>query len=286
MIALASPDGSVRLELLPEVGGRIHALTIDGRAVLRTPEDPAEHARDPLRWGSYPMVPWCNRIPGGRLRFAGRRWQQPVEFEGHAIHGRGYAVPWAVVSDSVLELDDAGDAQHPWPYRARQVFEVTDAGIALELSIESSARTPMPAGLGIHPWFAALGALAVELPAEFVYPSEGNLPTGDPIPVDARTDLRGLGVPAAGVDECWTGLTDRRIRLRRGDGLALDYRFGATADHVVLAAIPDLDAVAIEPQTHAVDGHARAERGESGGVAVLAPGERLAVRYEIVRSPR
>ena len=31
MLALRSPDGSDDLELLPEVGGRIHRLRIDGR---------------------------------------------------------------------------------------------------------------------------------------------------------------------------------------------------------------------------------------------------------------
>lgn len=286
MLTLSSQGGTVQLQLLPEVGGRIHSLTIDGKSVLRTPPDPDQHRRDPLRWGSYPMVPWCNRIPGGRLRFEGRTWPQPAEFEGHAIHGRGFDVPWREVDQGVLELDDSGDAGYPWPYLARQVFEVMDTGLALELSLENRGDAPMPAGLGIHPWFAAHGALSVELPAELVYPSTGNLPTGNAGPVDARTDLRSLGAPGWGVDECWTGLTDRRIGLRRDDGLALDYRFSETADHVVLAAISELDAIAIEPQTHAVDGHARAERGEPGGIAVLAPGERLAVRYELVRSVR
>jgi galactose mutarotase-like enzyme len=39
--------------------------------------------------------------------------------------------------------------------------------------------------------------------------------------------------------------------------------------------------VAIEPVTHASDGFNRLEHGQRGGVRVLAPGETLAVRYEL-----
>jgi galactose mutarotase-like enzyme len=66
----------------------------------------------------------------------------------------------------------------------------------------------------------------------------------------------------------------------------IDASFSSNADHVVLAAIPAHEAVAIEPQTHAVDGHFRAETGRPGGIATLAPGGTLSVRYRwTIRPP-
>ena len=284
MIALRSPSGAVEAELLPEVGGRIHRLRIDGRDVLRTPGDPSIHAREPLYWGSYPMVPWCNRIPGGVLRFGGRVHRLPAEVDGNAIHGRAVSAPWQDLGGGVLEYRDAGDPAFPFPFTARQEIAVDDAGLTLRLSVRNDGDAGMPAGLGIHPWFAAGDGLAVELPAERVYPSEDNIPIGDPMPVEGDRDLRSGREPRWGLDECWTSLTASRIRLTARDGFALDYGYTAAATHVVLAAIEPLGAIAIEPQTHGVDGHARAERGAEGGIATLSPGATLAVTYTVRRA--
>ena len=51
----------------------------------------------------------------------------------------------------------------------------------------------------------------------------------------------------------------------------------ATASHVTVAAFPDVQAVAVEPQTHATDGHRRRRDGERGGVAILGAGDELEV---------
>lgn len=275
MLELRSPDGSVELELLPEVGGRIHRLRIDGHDVLRTPSDTGEHVREPLLWGSYPMVPWCNRIPDGQLWFGGAMHQQAITLDTFAIHGRAYTAVWQVAADGELTFSDPGDTGFPWSYRARQRFEIDNTGITLELALENTGTTSMPAGLGIHPWFADHGGLAVTLPAELVYPSEGNLPTGSPVPVTGDRDLRLATVPNPGIDECWTGLSAAVIRMHRlADNLRVDYTFSTDATHVVLAALPAYSAIAVEPQTHAV-----------ASLGVLEPGRTMSVSYAIQRGP-
>lgn len=282
MHSLRSPSGRLELELLPEVGGRIHALRVDGVDVLRTPADLGQHALSPLTWGSYPMVPWCNRIPGGELWFEGIRYRQPITLDTFAIHGRAFAARWMVLNEGTLEFTDPGDEGYPWPYRCQQVFVVSDDAVSLTLTLENTGRSRMPAGLGIHPWFAAVGQLEIALPADFVYPSVGNIPTGPPQAVSGLTDLRESGAPPRDIDECWTGLTAHAVELYRpADGLRFEFSFSPTADHVLLAAITPLDAVALEPQTHGVDGHARRERGEPGAIGVLEPGEVLTVSYTL-----
>lgn len=180
----------------------------------------------------------------------------------------------------MLEYVDLGEASFPWPFRARQEFTVHHTGISVKLSVENTGSARMPAGLGIHPWFEASGGLEVALPAEQVYPSAGNIPTGPPIAVAGTRDLRTTGLPLAGMDECWTGLTAKSIELRRKiDGIRMSFSFTASADHVVLAAVDGLGAVAIEPQTHGVDGHLHRERGDAGAIDVLAPGQILSVTY-------
>src|SRR5690606_2643399 len=45
------------------------------------------------------------------------------------------------------------EAAWPWPYLARQRFELDDEGLALEISVHNRSDRAMPAGLGWHPYF-------------------------------------------------------------------------------------------------------------------------------------
>lgn len=278
--------GELELEVLPEAGGRIHRLRAHGVDLLRTPDDPGAHLREPLFWGSYPLVPWSNRIPGGRLAFRGRTYQLPKDYGDHAIHGEAYALPWTLLENGDrlrLGFEGGGEAgAFPWPYHAEQVIELDDSSLVLEISMTNLAEVPIPGGLGIHPWFAAGRGLRVEVPADLVYPVEDCIPTGEPEPVAGERDLRVLRDVPWGLDDLWTGLTRSQVVLERpAEGIRVSWTFPPAADHVVLASFGDFRAVAVEPVTHANDGHARLEAGLAGGVDVLGPGETLAVRHRL-----
>ena len=282
MKSVTFTSGRVELDIVPDVGGRIHALRVDGQDVFLTPPDVSFHETEPLLWGSYPLVPWCNRIPGGELWFEGAVFPQPLNLDPFAVHGRALSAPWNQRSEGTFEFIDRGDSAYPWPYRALQEYSLVEAGFVVQLSIENVGTGGMPAGVGIHPWFDAAGGLEVSVPADLVYPSSGNIPTGPPEAVSGTRDLRTSQEPAAGIDECWTGLFGRTIELRRAaDRKTIRFTYSDEVDHVVLAAVPTLGGVAIEPQTHAVDGHGRRERGEEGGISILEPGEVLTVEYRV-----
>jgi aldose 1-epimerase len=280
-------DGDVELVVAPEYGGRIIALNAFGHQLMRTPENPDVIADEPYFWGSYPMVPWVNRIPGGTLHFDGKVVQLPADFQGHAIHGRAMKKPWTVASANRIEFSEDGSGNYPWPYAAWQEFGVTGNSAWMTIGVENTGTERMPAGLGIHPWWVSDDEqLEVRLPAELVYPSRDRYPVpGEPVPVSGNLDLRKLGAPDWDLDEIWTGLTENRIELHwRTWGLTAYYDSTPNCDHVVLATIRDIEnvtvnAYAIEPQTHCTDGHRRLEDGERGGIDVLEPGEKLEVKY-------
>jgi aldose 1-epimerase len=84
----------IQVEILPELGGRIHRVRAFGHDLLRTPPDVATQASDPFFWGCFPLVPWSNRVLGGRIEFGGRVVQVPCNFGPDAIHGEASARPW------------------------------------------------------------------------------------------------------------------------------------------------------------------------------------------------
>jgi len=272
-------DGEVELVVLPEVGARLHRLRVFGHDLLRTPADPAEHERSPFLWGGYVMAPWCNRIESGPVGFGSRTIHPGSNSpDGTAIHGQVYARPWECRADGSFHVRGSGDGW-PWQYEAGLRVEVVEHTVRLELELANGSPDPMPAGLGIHPWFRRPVLVAIR--GDAVYRS--NLDSEpEPVPVDGPYDRRAVGEMPAGLDATWTRLAEPPVELRWPDfGLQATIRIASSTPHVVAASPGDLDAIAVEPQTHAPQGLRRLLRGEPGALAMLGPGQALRLGLEL-----
>ena len=272
---------ALEVEFLPEAGGRIHRLRAFTQDVLRTPEDPTEHLRDPFYWGAFLLVPWSNRVPGGRIDSERRSARLPCNDERFAIHGEAYLRPWQIAAPG--ELRFAGGAHgFPFRYDAQLSLALDGATLSLTLALTNAGSTPAPLGLGVHPWFDTTGGLDVALPANLTYPLADHLPAGDPRPVTGRLDRRTLSPVPWGTDNVWTGLTRREVTLHwPGKRLRAAFSFSEAATHVVMAAFAAQNAVAIEPVTHAPDGFRLLAEGRAGGVTLVSPGDTLSVSYRL-----
>lgn len=270
-------DG-ISAELLPRVGARLHRLRAFGHDLLRTPDDPATHAGDPFFWGAYVMAPWANRLHAAPMRAAGRVVDLAPNFaDGSAIHGQVYDRPWRR-EGSHLGIAAGGDGW-PWRYELESDVEATGDRLRLTLALHNASDTPMPAGLGLHPWWRR--PVEVAIPARSVYPT-----TSDsqplPEPVTGDLDRRLPGPLADGTDAAWTDLEGPSVELRwPALGVALDMRAIGPTPHVVAASPPELDAVAVELQTHAPQGLRRLERGEPGAMALVPPGGSISLTIEL-----
>lgn len=280
LVVIGGEGDDVRAEVLPPVGARLHRVTAFGHEVLRAAPALDAHRRDPFLWGAFPMVPWCNRVPGGRIVFgdevvdvatnhvdAGRR---------SAIHGLAADRPWHVAGEGAFAF--AGGDELPWPWSVRQDVAVEGAVLRWAMTVRNEGDRPMPAGAGLHPWFTSAGGLSVRLAADLVYPRVGMIPSSDPRPVAGPTDLRAGGPPPWGLDDVFTGLgTPAAELVWREHDLRAELEVGGAVTHITVAAFPAMGAVAVEPQSHATDGHRRLRDGEPGAVDVVAPGEELRV---------
>jgi len=271
--------GSDALEvvLLPELGARIHRLRAFGHDLLRTPDDPAAHAADPFSWGAYPMAPWCNRAPPGRRVVAGGTIDLAANFaDGSAIHGLVSAEPWEAEPDRSLAIRRGGDGEPwPWPFEVRLIPTLDRSTLTLDYQLTNRSDGPMPAGLGLHPWFRR--PLELRLPAGRAYPTNVDSPV-HPEPATDRFDLRALASPADDLDATWTGLASPRLDLAwpaPGITAALEVATSAPSVLVAVASPRGNDAVAIEPQTHGPDPLRRLERGEPDAPVLLDAGGTL-----------
>jgi aldose 1-epimerase len=226
------------------------------------------------------MAPWCNRIAAARTRVGEQVVDLASNFtDGSVMHGQVYAAPWAVDSDGCCSIDAGGNGW-PWPFRCSLRPSVAETTLTVELSLTNLAPGRMPAGLGLHPWFRR--PLEARVDANAVVPSNVD-PDATVIPASGPWDLHALQPVPDDVDATWLAPTDPAVELRWPDlGVAATMRLRSTVGACIVVASPSaLDAVAIEPQTHAPQGLRRYLRGDVGGLVEIEPGMSLQLTVEL-----
>ncbi len=274
MRALTFSSDALEVVVLPDVGARLHRLRAFGHDLLRTPDQRAVHKADPFFWGAYVMAPWCNRIEAaGKVRFGSRYVDLPPTFpDGSAIHGQVYARPWQVEAERRVSIRAGGDTW-PWRYEVTQHPTVSGAELRIELELTNLDDEPMPAGLGIHPWFRRPVRVAIHGRSAF----HDNLNSdARQQPVDGPFDLRTLG-EMPDIDATWTDLADPAVELVWPQIARASIRVEASTAFISAASPRTIDAIAVEPQTHAPHGLRRLLAGEPGGLRVLDPRETLSL---------
>ena len=229
------------------------------------------------------MLPWCNRIQAGPTAVAGSIVNVEANFrDGTAIHGQAYGRPWEDVGNEAMpefRWSGGGDGW-PWPYSAAVRFRVAGSSVVVEQSLSNRAETPMPAGVGLHPWFRR--PVEVAIAADLVFHRNSASPQ-HPQPVDGVFDRRAVGALALGVDATWSQLGNPPVRFAWSHlGVAATMAMNARRTYVVAASPADLDAIAVEPQTHAPDGLRRLLNGEPGAMTLIDPGESLTLETTLL----
>ena len=80
-----------------------------------------------------------------------------IQSEPLPIHGDAWLGTWKVdrISNQSIESHYAHDGRtgYPFSYRVCQKIELTDSELTISLKLFNTDLRPMPAGLGIHPYF-------------------------------------------------------------------------------------------------------------------------------------
>jgi galactose mutarotase-like enzyme len=264
----------LELTVLPDLGARIHRLRAFGHDVLRTPDDPQRHVDEPFFWGAYVMAPWGGRIDSHPTAVFDQVVDVPANFpDGTAIHGQVYSVPWR--EDLEGWVADGGGDGWPWRYLVTCKYGLLGSSLRIHQMIQQVTSrdddaSRMPAGLGIHPWFRR--PVRVQISAGQVF--ESNIDSApQPVAVDGLPyDARGEDGLRDGLDATWTDLGSPPVTFTWPSlGIGATMSMVSNSGTFVVAASPaDLDAVAVEPQTHAPQGLRRLLNGEPGALMPIS----------------
>jgi aldose 1-epimerase len=193
---LTLEQGRLRLTLSPSIGGAISAFDWTGegaaRAILRKCHSPLEKVLDA---GCFPLVPYVNRIRGGRFTFRGRTIHLEPNMAGDPspLHGQGWLNPWSVErqdSNSALLAFHHEPGEWPWAYDARQEFTLDGRGFSVRLTCSNADREPMPCGLGEHPYFDCGPQSRIDTSVDCAWTIDKHVLPVDKVPAQGRYDLR------------------------------------------------------------------------------------------------
>jgi aldose 1-epimerase len=227
--------------------------------------------------GSYPLVPFSNRLAQAKLVWAGTSHPlvQNNATEPHAIHGVGWQRAWQVLDESdqfaLLSYEHKADAAWPFAFDTSQAFRLSEGALELTLSMTNQSSTPAPAGLGWHPYFVKRANSHLQFAAS------GRWEMGaDKLPTQR--------LPSPGLDTSCTALdVDHCFESWQGDAVLADdllrIRVASSLKRLVVYTHPTRDYVAIEPVSHVNNAVNLMATGrftaDELGLRVLQPGESM-----------
>ena len=267
-----------------EVGAGLQRYTHDGVDVTGT------YGMDelPPKACGIVLVPWPNRIRGGKYSFDGADYQLALTEPAarNAIHGLGRWARWTTVHHSLdrvtLRLDVVPQNGYPFPVRAEVTYALDpERGLSVTITARNLGSRRAPFGAGSHPYLStrghSLADVRLRLPAaERLVTDEKGLPVGVRPVAGGDHDLRrGKRLKALRMDDGFTALADEpaqryaELRTPKGTGARLwfDPAFSYLQVLTLDALTPGQPAVAIEPMTCAPDAF-----NSGAGLIVLDPG--------------
>jgi aldose 1-epimerase len=285
--------GALRLVLAPESGGSVASFYSCERGHdvhwLRPATESALAARDPLGMASFPLVPWCNRLRGGRAHAHGRDIALAPNFNSeHTIHGLGWQRPWEVVSNdensAELVFTFQGGQGWPWSLTAWQRFELDAHGFTCRMTVRNDDNATMPLGVGHHPYFPHTPGTRLACRLDQMWESSVDLlPTKLSRPAFMDELGRGITLSQLDLDNNFTGWNRSFLIEWPGRDRRLQLASEAPLDFFVLYCPPQEPVFCAEPVSNCtdwlnlVDQFARAQLGGTD----LAPGELLRTAFRM-----
>jgi aldose 1-epimerase len=242
------------------------------------------------------LLPWPNRIRGGRYRFGGRHHQLAVTEvdRNNAIHGLVRWVTWQV-EEAEPERARLSVEVSPQPgYLFWMRFEVeyclTTEGLAVTMVARNLGRGPAPFGAGAHPYVRLAGHVADDLvlriPAgRCLTTDDQGIPSGEVEVEGTEYDFReGRRIGPMRLDTCFSDLPRDgwEVELEVGSGFDRARVWADRAFPYVMVYSGDgvtppgrrRAGLAVEPMTCAPDAF-----NSGRGLLVLGPGETFRGRW-------
>jgi aldose 1-epimerase len=270
--------------VMPEAGAAIVGWTDAGTHILRRAHPDAILSGNVRGLGCFPMLPYCNRIEGGRFTWSGVSYQLDPGFgdQRHALHGVGLRQPWGLQEASpeeivlTLDHDAIGErARHwPFPFSATLRYRYSNDRLSVALAVTNRHTEPAPLGIGLHPYFARPPGVTLQFTADGIWMNgEEPLPkqhTAVPTKWD-HSHARMVG--EAQLDNCFTNWTGPVQISGTAAGITIEAE--DVFRHLQVYIPPNQDFFCVEPVSHVPNALNLQELSTGQAMHVVPPGAAL-----------
>jgi aldose 1-epimerase len=285
---------AIVVEIVPRLGGSLAAFAWKDRGRLVPLFRPWDGATEnPRALSSSPMVPWFNRISGGGINFGGKFY--PIEpndpMDEFPLHGDGWHAPWEVAEERPdgVTLKLRSRAIPPFDYEATQVISVAGPTLDIVLSLRHCGQTPLPYGLGHHPWYVRTPDVTLSAKATGMWLEQPPAfpPKTEPAAIPEKWDFNTPHpLPEDFIDNGYAGWDGRGIVTWPARGIAVDVEAdSATRYYHVYSLGKDCPIFCFEPVTHPNNAYAKPGTPEANGLRVLAPGATTSMQVKFTAKP-
>ncbi|MCX4695429.1 gluconokinase, GntK/IdnK-type [Streptomyces sp. NBC_01408] len=197
-----------------ELGGALRHYEVGGRPLLD-----GFAAHEPITGGrGQLLVPWPNRVAGGRYGFGGDNQQLPLTEpeKGNAIHGLLRWVPWRLLGrgEDTVTLGTTLFPQPGYPYHLEvsAEYRLGPEGLETTVTTVNVGGTAAPYGVGQHPYLTVgtdlVDTALLTVPARYrLSTDEHGLPTGEePVEGTAYDFRTARPIGEQRLDTAYTGL--------------------------------------------------------------------------------
>lgn len=288
--------GPLRVVLAPELGGSIARFDWleDGacRPLMRGagPDESGGGAASAQDCACFPLVPFANRIRGGRFEFRGEtiRLSPTIAHDPSPLHGHGWRVPWELVQRDAASAElrfRHEPGEWPWAYEASQTFTLAADRLDVVLACTNLDERPMPCGLGLHPFHPCDPDTRLATRVDGVWTVDASVLPLAHVPAEGRYDLSDRAICDQDLDNGFDGWSGTALIRWGGAGPALRLTSPGTGFLQVYAP-PGRGLFAVEPVQHA-NGALNAPEAQWAdlGLAVLGPGETRSLHARWVVEP-
>ena len=238
--------GALRLAVRPDLGGCISGLWHRDTPILRSTE-PALLVNS-RQSGSFPLVPYSNRLGYRRFRWKGHDHTTQANFDDnpHSLHGVGWLRAWEVISTSAVEVvlryRHVADADWPFAFEATQYFTLTPQSLTVQMVVSNTGEQAQPVGLGWHPYFPKRARSRLHIELSDRWDSDATqLPVRKVAQPGIDSDISHLDF-----DNCFEGWKGpARIRDEK-----FSLQLSSSLHHLVVYTPQDKDYFCVEPVSH------------------------------------
>lgn len=151
MKSIVISNGQIEAVILPDFGGTVAHLKVNGTEILRMDEG-LLGVSNTLAGGIPVLFPFVSATPGNEAVFRGESYTMPN-------HGFAKDLPFDIVSaesakcEILLKSTEVTRRYYPYEFEFRLIYEIIGNEFKTTMAVKNAGDVEMPFAAGFHPYF-------------------------------------------------------------------------------------------------------------------------------------